>query len=444
MNFLIVDDEISIRQILVICIESIFKDARIFEASNSVDAIKLFSNNFHVDAVITDFEMPGGNGDILIHFLMDNNFPGKVILLTSNELSNLDGISESLKELIHIYIQKPVTYKELVQTFKSYFNVKTSAEYSPIRIAYFLRYNKTLVDIFLGIDNRFLKIINQDDFYDKRDIDKYISKDVKYLYVKNSDIELFTDRIGKTKFLQYDEVEEKLSAEDSLSRIHFVLKDIIQSVGVDSTVVELSEVYFKEIDKIDNKLLSSILFNIRNRRDYLYDHSFLTACLSNFIVKQMSWYNISMTKKLSFAALFHDIALNSSQIALSHDLSGEDLKKFSIEELSAFKNHPQKACDLIKDTKLFDPDIVDIIISHHEKLDGSGFPRRLSGKNIKRLSCVFILSHEFVRLMYLQNFEEKSHKDILTYLFNTYGSGNFKDILDALYATLTLNKHYKD
>lgn len=444
MNILIVDDEISIRQLLVICLESLFKNINIFEANNSKDAIRICGEQKKIDAIVTDFEMPGGNGDKLINFLSDQKFQGKVILYTSNTLQTFSGVSQSLASLVHLYLQKPLSYKELNQKIKNFFQLEISLEFQPIRTAYFFRYNRTLVDIFLNIDNRFIKIINKDDYYEKKDIDKYIHKNVKSLYVRVGDIEVFTDRVGKKQFLQYDESLLDADPCDLASKIHFVLKDIIQSVGVDPNVVDLCEVYFKEVDKVDDKKLTSLLFNLKNRRDYLYDHSFLTACLANFIVKKMSWYNSGLNQKLSYAALFHDITLVSPELALAHDLDKNGMKNFSIEDISAFKAHPQKASDLLRGSTFFDPDTIDIIMSHHEKLDGTGIPGRLSGTNIRRLSCVFILSHEFVRLMYIQDFNEKSHKDILTYLFNTYNSGNFKEILDALYATLGLNKHYKD
>lgn len=444
MNILIVDDEISIRQLLVICLESLFKNINIFEASNANDAIKLYSQQKSLDAVFTDFEMPGGNGDKLINFLSDKKFQGKVVLYTSNTLQTFSGLAESLKTLLHLYLQKPLTYRELSHKIKDFFQVEISLEFQPIRIAYFFRYNKSLVDVFLSIDNRFIKIINRDDFYEKKDIDKYIHKNVKYLYVRHGDIDVFTDRVGRKQFLQYDESLEPILPGELAAKIHFVLRDIIQSVGVDENVIELCEVYFDEVDKVDDKKLTSLLFNFKNRRDYLYDHSFLTACLANFIVKKMSWYNSGLSQKLSFASLFHDITLLSPEIALAHDLDKNSMKNFSIEEISAFKNHPQKASDLLRSSSFFDPDTIDIVMSQHEKFDGSGIPGRLSGNNIRRLSCVFILSHEFVRLMYIQDFNEKSHKDILTYLFNTYNSGNFKEILDALYSTLSLNNHYKD
>lgn len=447
MNFLVVDDEISIRQMLIVSLESIFSGVKIFEASNAADAIKLVQDFKVFDAVVTDFEMPGGNGDKLVHFLFDSGFKGKVILHTANELNRLTSVQElfSKNSDDYFYLQKSLGFREIQKRIKSIFNIESSkGEFNKIRIAYFLRYNKSLVDVFLNIDNRYLKIINKDDYYEKSDIDKYLNKNVTYLHVQSKDLEVFASKLGQSTFLFFDEKKSLENPEELLQKIHYVLKDIIHSVGVDKAVVELSETYFKSVERIDNKQLATLLFKFRNRRDYLYDHSFLTSCIANFILKKMPWYNTGLSQKLCNASLFHDIVLENSEIALVHDLNDKSMKNFSIEEIALFSSHPQRTCELLRNTKILDSDVENIILSHHEKLDGSGFPRKIGGKDIRRLTCVFILSHEFVRLMYIQNFEPKGHKDILTYLFNTYNTGNFKEMLDALYLTLTLNSYYED
>lgn len=55
--------------------------------------------------------------------------------------------------------------------------------------------------------------------------------------------------------------------------------------------------------------------------------------------------------------------------------------KLSALEYSLVQEHVQKCYDLIKDIK-FPFSLADIIYQHHERLDGSGYPRRLSRKGI--------------------------------------------------------------
>jgi len=388
--------------------------------------------------------MPGGNGDLLLNHLYDSTFRGKIVLHTSRALNDLGSSTSSFSDFVNLhYVQKPTVFKEFTKLLKSLFSAENSEEYRRVKIAYFYRYNKALCDIYLRINNeKYLKIIHSGDHYSKSDVDKYIDKNLNYLYVKSGDLENFANHIGSTPFLKFIASNEGLEdKEEAFVRIHTILKELISSVGVDKTVIETAEVYVKTVEEVmaDNKNLSNLLFKLRHRRDYLYDHSFLTACLASFLVKQMSWYSPRMLEKLCYASLFHDITLNDPEIALVHDIRNSEIRKYSIDEISSFKNHPLEAAKLLRNLSFFDQDMENIITAHHELDTGEGFPKKIHGRSIRPLTCLFILSHEFVRLMYIQNFDERSHKDILTYLFNTYNSGNFKDILDALYQTLKLN-----
>ncbi|EQC44376.1 response regulator [Bacteriovorax sp. Seq25_V] len=449
MKFLVVDDEALIRQFITLVLENNFESPSIFEATNSKDAIDLCMQHRDFDGVITDFEMPGGNGDLLLNHLYDSMFKGKVVLHTSRDLNELGEATKNYSgsNRLH-YIQKPTLFKEFTKLLCDLFTSVNDEEYRRVKIAYFYRYNKALCDVYLKInDEKYLKIIHASDHYTKADISKYIDRNLDYLYVKDQDLEAFANQVGSTPFLKFIATNEGLEdKEESFVRIHTILKELISSVGVDKTVIETAEVYVKTVDEVmaDNKNLTNLLFKLRHRRDYLYDHSFLTACLASFLVKKMSWYNPKMLEKLCFSALFHDITLVDPEIALVHDIRSSEIRKFSIEEITAFKNHPLQVAKLLENLPIFDQDVENIISAHHELEDGQGFPKKLQGRSLRPLTCIFILAHEFVRLMYIQNFDERSHKDILTYLFNTYNSGNFRDVLDALYQTLQLNPLTED
>jgi len=55
--------------------------------------------------------------------------------------------------------------------------------------------------------------------------------------------------------------------------------------------------------------------------------------------------------------------------------------KLSLAEFDLLRSHPQVAYDILSDTHLPTP-VADIILQHHERVDGSGYPARLSGDAI--------------------------------------------------------------
>ena len=91
------------------------------------------------------------------------------------------------------------------------------------------------------------------------------------------------------------------------------------------------------------------------------------------------------TKGLQMAGLIHDMGKIS--------VPGEILSKpgpLNDAELQLIKRHPQVAYDILNQIDF--PWAVDqIVLQHHEKLDGSGYPQGLSGEQIlleSRILCV--------------------------------------------------------
>jgi response regulator RpfG family c-di-GMP phosphodiesterase len=77
-------------------------------------------------------------------------------------------------------------------------------------------------------------------------------------------------------------------------------------------------------------------------------------------------------------------------------------------------------------------DVEQIVAQHHERPDGTGFPRGLNSKFITPLSALFIIAQDMIE--YSQTFKNKevdltSFYDAREVYFN---SGVFKKILHAL------------
>lgn len=103
-------------------------------------------------------------------------------------------------------------------------------------------------------------------------------------------------------------------------------------------------------------------------------------------------------------AIGHEMNLSEKQIhgiqlsAIIHDLGkihipAEILSKpgrLNAIEFMLIQTHPQEGYNILKDVKFPWP-IADIVLQHHEKMDGSGYPQGLKGEEIlleARIICV--------------------------------------------------------
>jgi putative nucleotidyltransferase with HDIG domain len=79
---------------------------------------------------------------------------------------------------------------------------------------------------------------------------------------------------------------------------------------------------------------------------------------------------------LYFAGLLHDVG----KVNISNDILSKPTKLSKIEYM-IIQEHSQTGYEIIRNTRL--PfDISGIILQHHEKLDGSGYPNGISGEQI--------------------------------------------------------------
>jgi putative nucleotidyltransferase with HDIG domain len=82
-------------------------------------------------------------------------------------------------------------------------------------------------------------------------------------------------------------------------------------------------------------------------------------------------------RRLTRAALLHDVGKAFVPVAIL-DKQG----KLSDEEVAELRSHPRRGYDALKTQGGFPPEMLDVVLHHHELLDGSGYPEGLAGSEI--------------------------------------------------------------
>ncbi|MCJ7665543.1 MAG: HD-GYP domain-containing protein, partial [Actinobacteria bacterium] len=114
---------------------------------------------------------------------------------------------------------------------------------------------------------------------------------------------------------------------------------------------------------------------VETKDPYTYGHQQRVCKLAMTIAKELGLEE-NRIEAVRVSALIHDIGkVNIPASILSKPGKLTDI------EFEMIKTHPQLSYDMLKNID-FPLPIVDIIIQHHEKLDGSGYPRGLKGKDI--------------------------------------------------------------
>ena len=96
-------------------------------------------------------------------------------------------------------------------------------------------------------------------------------------------------------------------------------------------------------------------------------------------------------RKVERLALFHDIGKIDEAVA---DLV-DDPSILNPEEYERIRLHPQKGAAVLRPLAIFYPDLGEGVLSHHERWDGSGYPRRLRGTEIPLPARIVAIADAF-------------------------------------------------
>ncbi|MDQ6887887.1 MAG: HD domain-containing protein [Gemmatimonadota bacterium] len=102
-------------------------------------------------------------------------------------------------------------------------------------------------------------------------------------------------------------------------------------------------------------------------------------------------------------ALFHDIGKIAGAL---YDIVHDDTQ-LSKGERELIDTHPWRGCEVLRPLAIFYPDLCDGVLSHHERWDGSGYPRQLKGGAIPLSARIVSIADTFDVVTHGRRYEAK-------------------------------------
>jgi HD-GYP domain-containing protein (c-di-GMP phosphodiesterase class II) len=118
------------------------------------------------------------------------------------------------------------------------------------------------------------------------------------------------------------------------------------------------------------------LARLKTADDYTYMHSVAVCALMVSLAKQLG-QDEATTRELGMAGLLHDLG----KALMPMDVLNKP-GKLTDEEFAIMKSHPVEGHRLLVEGGAVGEIPLDVCLHHHEKVDGSGYPDRLSGDQI--------------------------------------------------------------
>jgi len=118
------------------------------------------------------------------------------------------------------------------------------------------------------------------------------------------------------------------------------------------------------------------LARLKTADDYTYMHSVAVCAMMVALAKQLG-LDEAETRSCGVAGLLHDLG----KVAMPIDVLNKPGKLTDV-EFNIIKSHPTEGYKMLMASSGVEPISLDVVLHHHEKMDGTGYPERFAGEQI--------------------------------------------------------------
>lgn len=214
-------------------------------------------------------------------------------------------------------------------------------------------------------------------------------------------------------------VNELINAEEK-EKIASELKDIYDDY-IENKQISMDMV--ASVHNTTNNLMDIIMgkrehllnvIDIKDYDNYTYSHSIYVGTLSLLTGLKLG-LPMPQLKALTMAGILHDVGKLDVPIEIV-------TKKgtLTIEERRIIEKHPVYAAQRLSNIKNISTDTVEGIYTHHEWLDGSGYPNHIAGENIPLFGRIIALADVFDALTSARSYRQAWHTDeVIEYMMGS-------------------------
>lgn len=153
------------------------------------------------------------------------------------------------------------------------------------------------------------------------------------------------------------------------------------------------------VDQLEAQGLSSWIETVRMHHSQTYQHCLLVTGVATAFGEHIG-ASRKDRQRLSFAGMLHDIGKARIPLAIL-----EKPGRLDENEIAVMRKHPEYGLEALSTDCAFAAEMLDIVVHHHELLDGSGYPHRLQGSEIPDLVRIMTIADIFGALI-----ERRSYK----------------------------------
>lgn len=197
------------------------------------------------------------------------------------------------------------------------------------------------------------------------------------------------------------DVTDSPGAEAAVGALQNVFSAVTLGQNVDSAAIHTAG--DAVVNELEAQGLKSWVETVRRHHSQTYQHCMLVTGVAVAFGQHIGLPQRER-QRLSIAGMLHDLGKARIPIAILEKPGPLDAS-----ELEVMRHHPQLGVDALGVETGLAPEMLDVVLHHHEYLDGSGYPHGLQGNEIKDLVRIMTISDVYGALI-----ERRSYKPPLT------------------------------
>jgi HD-GYP domain-containing protein (c-di-GMP phosphodiesterase class II) len=240
-------------------------------------------------------------------------------------------------------------------------------------------------------------------------IELIISRGFSYLYIEDeSKIEVIEDVVTQELRLEAIGEIQKLTAAIIAAKIA-ISRDLYSHLM--DTVNQLIK------DLSANTITIVNLIDLKNHDDYSFVHSVNVTILALMVGISLG-YSVKNLRELGMGAILHDVGKKEIPI----DILGKP-SQLTKKEYDVIKLHPQIGYEKVKDVLELGAVGRSVILQHHEKLDGTGYPAGKKKDSIHEFAQIAAIADVYDALTSDRPYRRRyTPSHALEYLYGACGS----------------------
>lgn len=164
--------------------------------------------------------------------------------------------------------------------------------------------------------------------------------------------------------------------ERSSVKLWQVLESFRLSTNVDS----------KDVKEIVNRVMHSLasnpnalllLSNLKSKAQFTVCHS-INVCIISLVFGRHLGFSDKQLSDLGFAALLHDVG----EVCIPKEILEKHNRGLTPEERKTMETHTVQGAEILSKNASIPPVAIEVARSHHERIDGKGYPKGLRGQDL--------------------------------------------------------------